>query len=226
MSELDSFLLSLGRLENYVPKNLQVIDDNGCVVQSDAPACEQIREELVDFCNIITAQHWYANGGVALELGLGPTGATHFLWSKLFAKVTTVEWCNEFIEDAKSFYLNYTGTGLDNSQIIYSDSCSPKLIADIYNSHPYLDFLFIDSSHEYSFTLTEWLVYAPLVRKGGIIAFHDPIVNWEQYRGTTSGGVPKFISELKEGRFPLHCPHNMQYILHNPSVGIAYYIVN
>jgi hypothetical protein len=39
-------------------------------------------------------------------------------------------------------------------------------------------------------------MYSPLVRNGGIIAFHDICFGYEE----TVGGVPRFWSEIRQGR--------------------------
>jgi predicted O-methyltransferase YrrM len=38
-----------------------------------------------------------------------------------------------------------------------------------------VDFLFIDADHSYEGVKKDFEMYSPLVRKGGIIAFHDII---------------------------------------------------
>ena len=57
-----------------------------------------------------------------------------------------------------------------------------------------LDFLFIDGDHSYEGVKRDFEMYAPLVREGGIIAFHDIVPGPSEY----VGGVPKFWQELKE----------------------------
>ena len=56
-----------------------------------------------------------------------------------------------------------------------------------------VDFLFIDGDHTYEGVKKDFKTYSPLVRKGGIIAFHDialgPFEN--------VGGVPRFWKEIK-----------------------------
>jgi predicted O-methyltransferase YrrM len=41
-----------------------------------------------------------------------------------------------------------------------------------------LDFLFIDGDHSYKGVKKDFEMYSPLVRKGGIIAFHDIIPDY------------------------------------------------
>jgi predicted O-methyltransferase YrrM len=57
-----------------------------------------------------------------------------------------------------------------------------------------IDFLFIDADHTYEGVKQDYEMYAPLVRRGGVVAFHDILPNavdehckvdlfWEQLRG-------------------------------------------
>ena len=54
-----------------------------------------------------------------------------------------------------------------------------------------IDFLFIDGDHTYQGVKTDFELYSPLVRKGGIVAFHDIGKNEE-------GGVYNLWQELKQ----------------------------
>jgi predicted O-methyltransferase YrrM len=51
-----------------------------------------------------------------------------------------------------------------------------------------LDFLFIDGDHTYDGVTSDFELYAPLVRPGGVVAFHD--INYPQC------DVPRYWSEL------------------------------
>jgi predicted O-methyltransferase YrrM len=54
-----------------------------------------------------------------------------------------------------------------------------------------LDVLFIDGDHSYDGVRRDYELYAPLVRPGGLIAFHDIVEGPE----TAVGGVPRFWRE-------------------------------
>lgn len=56
-----------------------------------------------------------------------------------------------------------------------------------------IDFLFIDGDHSYRGINRDFGMYSPLVKKGGIIAFHDIVPGSEKY----VGGVPRFWSKIK-----------------------------
>lgn len=58
-----------------------------------------------------------------------------------------------------------------------------------------LDCLFIDGDHRYDGVKLDFEMYSPLVKPGGVIAFHD-IVPGERSR---VGGVPDFWKEVKSG---------------------------
>lgn len=59
-----------------------------------------------------------------------------------------------------------------------------------------LDFLFIDGDHRYEGVKNDAELYMPLVRDGGVIAWHDIVPGEPQY----VGGVPDFWREMKAGR--------------------------
>jgi predicted O-methyltransferase YrrM len=54
-----------------------------------------------------------------------------------------------------------------------------------------VDFLFIDADHSYDSVKRDFELWSPLVRSGGIVAFHDVKPDYP-------GGVPRFWAELRE----------------------------
>lgn len=66
-----------------------------------------------------------------------------------------------------------------------------------------MDFLFIDGDHSFSGVSTDYQMYAPLVRPGGIIAFHDIVPDFKTRYGIKTnsdvGEVPKFWAQIKDG---------------------------
>lgn len=65
-----------------------------------------------------------------------------------------------------------------------------------------LDLLYLDGDHSYEGVETDFRLYAPLVRAGGLVVFHDIVPDyWTRYGTRTksdTGGVPRFWRELKE----------------------------
>lgn len=59
-----------------------------------------------------------------------------------------------------------------------------------------VDLLFIDGDHRHVGVKRDFTLYAPLVGKGGLIAFHDIVPGEEKY----VGGVPHFWREVKADR--------------------------
>lgn len=64
-----------------------------------------------------------------------------------------------------------------------------------------LDLLFIDGDHSYEGVSTDFKLYSPLVRKGGVIVFHDIVEDYSTRHGINTpnyaGGVPQFWNEIK-----------------------------
>ena len=56
-----------------------------------------------------------------------------------------------------------------------------------------LDLLFVDGSHRYEHVSRDFALYSPLVRPGGLVAFHDV------WPGEFAGGAPRFWREIREG---------------------------
>jgi predicted O-methyltransferase YrrM len=63
-----------------------------------------------------------------------------------------------------------------------------------------IDFLFIDGDHSYEGVKRDYEMYGPLVRPGGLIAFHD-IVGSDV---SLVGGVPRFWAEVKARYFDVY----------------------
>ena len=80
-----------------------------------------------------------------------------------------------------------------------------------------LDFLFLDADHSYEGVSRDFALYSPLVRRGGLIAFHDIVLDSLHRHGirtiAETGEVPRFWTELKE-RY--HDRHEIREIVENP----------
>lgn len=55
------------------------------------------------------------------------------------------------------------------------------------------DFAFIDGDHSYEGVRADWHAYSPLVRPGGIVAFHDTWPNHDRHEP----GVVRWVDELR-----------------------------
>lgn len=61
-------------------------------------------------------------------------------------------------------------------------------LSSLLNDLKRIDFLFIDGDHTYEGVKRDFLMYSPLVRKGGIIAFHDIVPHPPE----CGGDIPRF----------------------------------
>lgn len=79
--------------------------------------------------------------------------------------------------------------------LLRGDSHCPEMQARVkaaFGGQP-LDYLFIDGDHRYEGVKRDFEMYGPMVRKGGIIAFHDIV----EGPPDAVGGVPRFWREIK-----------------------------
>lgn len=60
-----------------------------------------------------------------------------------------------------------------NVEFVIKDSHDSATLEIIKSKMPEIDLLFIDGDHTYSGCKMDWEMYSPLVRLGGIVAFHD-----------------------------------------------------
>lgn len=177
---------------------------------------QQNREELEKFIDVLLQ----SNGGVCLEIGLGFFGSTHFLWRQIYDRVITIEKnferIREFGRNMKKFYGDWV---LDDgkSQFFIGYSNNEKVIADVYKNVSEIDFLFIDGNHSYESVLCDFLLYYPLVKKGGIIGFHDTALSEDNM------GVPQLIAEIRTGKYTNGQRIDIKDIVENKWSGISYF---
>jgi len=145
------------------------------------------REELHQLVNLV---EWF-KPRVILELGVC-RGGTWGFWNEILPydgylfgidRLDVVQW------DWKASIRNtfYIQGDLD-------DELTLKRIRGLVSFEGvYIDFLYIDSDHYYEGAKKHFELYSPLVRDGGIIAFHDIRDN----KGS-GYGVGRFFNELKE----------------------------
>ena len=61
-----------------------------------------------------------------------------------------------------------------------------------------IDFLFIDGDHTYEGVKQDFQMYSPLVRKGGVVAFHDVVEHDLAHDPTGTCKVDVFWREIKQ----------------------------
>lgn len=202
----DVLLMLEARGSEYLVHNYETykqlwIDPNEDIVNSKPQIIQQIREELYDFLKLLIDN----DVKKVLQIGLGHFGSTHFCLSLLFDEVVTVEY------DIKNI-ANYSNRELLHNQnkehFIYGSSIDESVINKA-KAFGEFDAVFIDGNHSYEYVKKDWENYSELVKKGGIVSFHDALLDADRY------GTPKVLGETGK---------NITLIKHSKEVGIAYYI--
>lgn len=157
----------------------------------------QIRDEIAELLDILSKR----KPKVILEIGTA-NGGTLFLFSRVASEEATLisvdlpggkfgggypEWK---IPLYKAFALPTQDIHLIRADS--HDSKTLEIVKKILNGRK-VDFLFIDGDHTYEGVRVDFEMYSPLVKRGGIIAFHDIVPGPEE----NVGGVPRFWAELK-----------------------------
>jgi len=214
-SELDRWISdkgNMGYIENTYNPYFSV--DNNFL--NEEFAIQQAKEEITEFVDILLN----TKTTNCLEIGLGHYGSTHFLWRQIYDKVITIEKnferIREFGRNTKKYYGEWI---LDDgrSQFFVGYSNDEKVIADVYSKVGEIDFLFIDGNHSYESVLCDFLLYYPLVKKGGIIGFHDTALSEDNL------GVPQLIAEIRTGKYTNGQRIDIKDIVENKWSGISYF---
>ena len=177
---------------------------------------QQNKEELDKFIDVLLKY----DTNSCLEIGLGFFGSTHFLWRQIYHRVITIEKNFERIREFGRNMKKYYGDWVLNdgrSLFFVGFSNDEKIIADVYSKVDEVDLLFIDGNHSYQSVLCDFLLYYPLVKKGGIIAFHDTALSEDNM------GVPQLIAEIRTGKYTNGKRINMIDIVENKWSGISYF---
>lgn len=123
------------------------------------PALQQVRSEFAALVDVLQQHNLLS--GKCLQLGIGESQASHAVWMALFSGgVVTIDWSSILVN-----WVVETPGG---------DTHDARTQAFAWQEGPY-DFLFIDAGHGFDDVLRDHLDYGPLVKSGGIIAFHDSL---------------------------------------------------
>lgn len=116
-----------------------------------------------------------------LEIGTA-RGGTLYLWLQAATTDATVvsvdlpegDFGGAYPECRVPFYKSFARPG-QTLHLMRTDSHLPQTLEQVkqkFNDEP-IDFAFIDGDHTYEGVKADFIEYGPLVRPGGIIAFHD-----------------------------------------------------
>ena len=136
--------------------------DDQIMGQPYQPAMQQVRSEFMAFARLLEERELTDK---CLQIGLGTIGASHLAFEGMFREAWTID------RDASAvnrFLLRIDG----DHHIIVGDSRQDETIGRARQIAPF-DVLFIDGDHGYREVSSDYLRYGPMVRQGGIIAFHD-----------------------------------------------------
>ncbi|HEY7420743.1 MAG TPA: class I SAM-dependent methyltransferase [Gaiellaceae bacterium] len=133
-----------------------------------------------------------------LEIGAG-AGGTLYAWCRVAASDATIvsvdlpggPFGGEWAGDQER--LQRHARPEQTLHLIALDSHDPQTSAEVavrLDGRP-VDFLFIDGDHTYEGVRCDYVAYAPLVRPGGVIAFHDIVDGPPEL----VGDVPRFWRE-------------------------------
>ncbi len=147
------------------------------------PHIHQDHEEFRKFFKIVQA----INPKRILEIGVCH-GGTLLFWQEIGDQIIGIDY--ESIthggDKARIFDSNGLTGGIPKEwfnskvELVIKDSHAPATLEYIKEIMPEIDLLFIDGDHSYQGCKQDWDMYGPLVRPGGIVAFHD--TNYGRHR--------------------------------------------
>jgi predicted O-methyltransferase YrrM len=180
----------------------------------------QIAEEIQSLLLIIQK----LKVSTMLEIGTW-NGGTLFLFARMAnsnAKIISLDMPGgEFGGGYEKFKIPFFTNFAQENQKIYLIRASSHLASSLLKvkntlEDRKLDFLFIDGDHSYNGVKKDFEMYSPLVRKDGLIAFHDILKNPIETRCE----VYSFWNEIKES-------YNYQELVNDPcqnwgGIGLIY----
>jgi predicted O-methyltransferase YrrM len=168
---------------------------------------QQKKNEWIEFIKYITK---YGEIKYTLEIGCYDGGTTIFL-SNFTKNLITIDQPETARFDTFKYNIGTDKYGTDllnektNFTYVPGNSHSQNTLNNIKSllNENKLDLLFIDGDHSYNGVKEDFIMYSPLVKKGGIIAFHD--VHRSSFHESHGCYVHNFWDEL--------CQENYDYTL-------------
>jgi cephalosporin hydroxylase len=111
---------------------------------------------------------------VVLEIG-SAHGGTYWAWCRLAAPKAHLVSIDFPGNDEWSSRLRSYPRATQTQTLIRADSHDPQTVRSLDALKGSVDLLFIDGDHSYDGVRADFENYAPLVRPGGVIAFHDVV---------------------------------------------------
>jgi len=156
----------------------------------------QIKEEISELLKILDK----IKPKITLEIGTA-NGGTLFLFSQVATNDATIlsidlpggKFGGGYPKWKIPLYKSFAKKD-QKLYLIRADSHQQKTLEEVKNilNDRKVDFLFIDGDHTYEGVKKDFEMYRPLVKKGGLITFHDIVSGPAE----NVGGVPRFWKEV------------------------------
>jgi predicted O-methyltransferase YrrM len=175
----------------------------------------QIRDEIMGLLRIFSK----TRPKVVIEIGTA-AGGTLFLFCRMAAKDATlisIDLPGGIFGGGYSWWRIplYKKFGLQKQKLhlIRGDSHSQETLDRVKNilGNREVDFVFIDGDHAYEGVKKDFEMFTPLVKKGGIIAFHDIVVHpaeigcdvnrlWDEIKESKKYDYTEIVSDWNQGQ--------------------------
>lgn len=200
--KIDWILLpvALVKIKRYKPKglfNFFDVIDFGYNMMGGMIRSLQIRPEIVQFLTVIRA----LNPKVIIEIGTY-NGGTLFLFSQTVSRnalIISIDYPDVRFGGGHGSWRNILyknfAVGYQKIHIINVDSHKAETLRKVEQmlNRSRADFIFIDGDHSYEGVKQDFLMYSPLLKENGIIAFHDIVKHPKE----TGCEVNRFWNEVK-----------------------------
>jgi len=158
----------------------------------------QKRDEIVSFTEIVSK----LQPKVICDIGSSGGGTIRLFshYADLNARIISIDIANTEIRQKSYPNLMQESQTLT---MINASSYAPQTVDKVreWLGYDQIDLIFIDGDHEYEGVKKDFENYSPLVRKGGVIGFHDIVEDYKtRYGKETSswvGEVPRYWKEIK-----------------------------
>jgi cephalosporin hydroxylase len=157
----------------------------------------QVKEEIAQLLGILQRMR----PRTLVEIGTA-NGGTLFLLTRVSSSCAVIvsvdlpsgKFGGGYLPSLVQVYRSFA-TAKQNVVPMRADSHDPVTLTNVkrlLDEDP-IDFLMIDGDHSYEGVRSDFELYSPMVRRGGIIAFHDIVPGLPSH----VGGVPKFWREIR-----------------------------
>jgi len=173
--------------------------EEGILLEAYDIGMTQLRSEIRSLANLVRE----LRPERVLEIGTS-RGGTFYLWTRLVGDDATLisvdlppSWALDDPEEAlKRDLFQSFRRGRQALHFVRRDSHLPQTRHEVLAilAGTSIDFLFIDGDHSYDGVRRDFLDYGPMVRPGGLVAFHD-ILHHSEGLG---GEVSRFWAEIRE----------------------------